>query len=39
MEDVKALQKIIYDNLQASMLGSKTVDQAVTDAATAWNNR
>ncbi len=39
MEDVKELQNIIYDNLQASMLGDKTVDQAVTDAADEWNNR
>ena len=39
MEDVKELQKIIYDNLQASMLGEKTVDEAVTDAADEWNNR
>lgn len=39
MEDVKELQKIIYDNLQASMLGDKTVDQAVADAADEWNNR
>ena len=39
MEDVKELQKIIYNNLQASMLGTKTVDQAVTDAANEWNSR
>lgn len=39
MEDVKALQKIVYDNLQAAMLGDKTVDQAVSDAADEWNNR
>ncbi|WP_370584668.1 sugar ABC transporter substrate-binding protein [Oculatella sp. LEGE 06141] len=39
MKDVKALQKVIYENLQASMLGQKTVDQAVEDAATAWNQR
>lgn len=39
MEDVKELQKIVYNNLQASMLGTKTVDQAVTDAADEWNNR
>ncbi|MEM9148952.1 MAG: sugar ABC transporter substrate-binding protein [Cyanobacteria bacterium P01_F01_bin.3] len=39
MEDVKVLQKVIYDNLQASMLGDKTVDQAVADAADEWNNR
>ena len=39
MEDVKELQKIVYENLQASMLGEKTVDEAVTDAADEWNNR
>lgn len=39
MEDVKELQKIIYDNLQASMLGDKTVDQAIADAADEWDNR
>ena len=39
MEDVKELQKIVYNNLQASMLGQKTVEQAVTDAASEWNNR
>lgn len=38
MEDVKELQKIVYENLQASMLGEKTVDEAVTDAADEWNN-
>ncbi|MFK8184833.1 MAG: ABC transporter substrate-binding protein [Phormidesmis sp.] len=39
MEDVKELQKIVYDNLQAAMLGDKTVDEAVNDAAEEWNNR
>ncbi|HEY9877371.1 MAG TPA: sugar ABC transporter substrate-binding protein [Leptolyngbyaceae cyanobacterium] len=39
MEDVKALQKIIYDNLQAAMLGQKPVDQAVQDAAAEWDAR
>ncbi|PZO21313.1 MAG: ABC transporter substrate-binding protein [Leptolyngbya foveolarum] len=39
MADVKELQKIVYNNLQASMLGTKTVDQAVIDAANEWNNR
>ncbi|MEL7331984.1 MAG: sugar ABC transporter substrate-binding protein, partial [Cyanobacteria bacterium J06560_2] len=39
MEDVKELQKIIYDNLQAAMLEDKTVDEAVADAADEWNNR
>ena len=39
MEDVKELQKIVYDNLQAAMLGDKSVDEAVNDAADEWNNR
>lgn len=39
MEDVKALQKAIYTNLQAAMLGQKTVDEAVTDAAGEWEAR
>lgn len=39
MKDIKQLQKIVYDNLQAAMLDQKTVDQAVTDAAQAWNQR
>jgi putative chitobiose transport system substrate-binding protein len=36
-KDIKQLQKIVYDNLQAAMLGEKTVDQAITEAASAWN--
>ena len=39
LEDVKQLQKAIYDNLQAAMLGDKTVDEAIADAADEWNNR
>jgi putative chitobiose transport system substrate-binding protein len=39
IKDIKELQKVIYDNLQAAMLGEKTVDQAVADAATEWNER
>lgn len=39
LKDVKQLQKAIYDNLQAAMLGQKTVDQAVTDAAQTWDQR
>ncbi len=37
MDNVNQLQKAIYENLQAAMLGEKSVEQAVTDAATAWN--
>jgi putative chitobiose transport system substrate-binding protein len=39
IEDVKELQKIIYDNLQAAMLEQKTVDQAIADAEAEWNGR
>jgi putative chitobiose transport system substrate-binding protein len=39
MKDVKQLQKVIYDNLQAAMLGQKGVDQAIADAADQWNQR
>ncbi|MDX2214692.1 MAG: sugar ABC transporter substrate-binding protein [Oculatellaceae cyanobacterium bins.114] len=39
LEDIRELQKIIYNNLQAAMLEEKTVDQAVTDAAAEWDER
>ncbi|MBW4659573.1 MAG: sugar ABC transporter substrate-binding protein [Drouetiella hepatica Uher 2000/2452] len=39
VKDIKELQKIVYDNLQASMLGEKSVDQAVADAAAEWDER
>jgi len=39
LKDIKKLQKTIYENLQAAMLGDKTVDKAVEDAAQEWNNR
>jgi putative chitobiose transport system substrate-binding protein len=39
LKDSKRLQRAIYENLQAAMLGQKTVDQAVEDAAQEWNNR
>ena len=39
IKDIKELQKVIYDNLQAAMLGEKSVDQAVTDAAAEWDER
>ncbi len=39
MKNVKDLQKGIYLNLQAAMLGKKTVEQAVNDAAQEWNGR
>jgi putative chitobiose transport system substrate-binding protein len=39
MKDFKLLQRAIYENLQAAMLGQKTVDQAVADAAKQWDSR
>ncbi|MBW4553133.1 MAG: sugar ABC transporter substrate-binding protein [Aphanocapsa sp. GSE-SYN-MK-11-07L] len=39
LKNVKQLQKVIYDNLQAAMLGQKTVDQAIADAAKEWDQR
>lgn len=39
MKNVKQLQKIVYDNLQAAMLGQKSVDQAIADAAQEWNQQ
>ncbi|CBN57197.1 extracellular solute-binding protein [Kamptonema sp. PCC 6506] len=39
MQDIKKLQKAIYENLQAAMLDQKSVEAAVTDAANAWNQR
>jgi len=39
MADLNLLKKALYENLQAAMLGQKTVDQALEDAAAAWNNR
>jgi putative chitobiose transport system substrate-binding protein len=38
MKNVKQLQKAIYSNLQSAMLGQKTVDQAINDAANQWNS-
>ena len=37
LKDYKLLQKAIYENLQAAMLGQKTVDKALEDAASQWN--
>ena len=38
MDNIKALQKTIYSNLQAAMLGEKSVEQALEDAANEWND-
>ena len=37
LKNLNVLKKAIYDNLQAAMLGEKTVEQAVTSAATTWD--
>lgn len=39
MQNLNVLQKTIYENLQAAMLDEKTVDQALADAASEWNQR
>ncbi|HEY9811265.1 MAG TPA: sugar ABC transporter substrate-binding protein [Halomicronema sp.] len=38
MKNVNQLQKFIYENLQAAMLGEKSVDQAISDAAKSWDS-
>ncbi len=37
LKNLNILKKAIYDNLQAAMIGEKTVDRAITDAATTWD--
>lgn len=37
LKDIKALQKVLYENLQATMLNQKTAEQALKDAEQAWN--
>ncbi len=37
LKNLNVLKKAIYDNLQAAMLGEKTVAQAVTTAANTWD--
>lgn len=39
LEDGNVLQRVIYENLQAAMLGEKSVDQALKDAEQEWNDR
>ncbi|MGY6529351.1 MAG: ABC transporter substrate-binding protein [Cyanobacterium sp.] len=36
--NINQLKRIIYENLQSAMLGEKTVQQALDDAQTQWNN-
>ncbi len=38
LKNINKLQKAIYENLQAAMLGEKTVEQAVADAAKEWDS-
>jgi putative chitobiose transport system substrate-binding protein len=37
LKNLSVLKKAIYDNLQAAMLGEKTVEQAITTAAGTWD--
>lgn len=37
LKNLNVLQKVIYENLQAAMLGEKNVDQAIADAEKEWN--
>jgi putative chitobiose transport system substrate-binding protein len=37
-KDLNRLQQFVYENLQAAMLDQKTVEQAVKDAAAAWDS-
>jgi putative chitobiose transport system substrate-binding protein len=37
LQNLNVLKKAIYENLQAAMLGEKTVEQAVTTAASTWD--
>jgi len=37
-KDIHLLQRAIYENLQAAMLGEKTVETAVKDAAEEWDS-
>lgn len=39
IENLKELKQSIYNNLTAAMLGEKTVERAVADAAFEWNQR
>ena len=37
LKNINILKKAIYENLQAAILGEKSVEQAVTTAATTWD--
>ena len=38
IKNIKDLQQILYENLQAAMLEEKTVDRALDDATAEWNS-
>ncbi|WP_330204268.1 sugar ABC transporter substrate-binding protein [Cyanobacterium sp. Dongsha4] len=38
VKNIGQLKKIIYDSIQQAMLGEKTVEQAIKDAANQWDN-
>lgn len=38
IKNIKDLQQILYENLQAAMLEEKSVNQALNDAAAEWNS-
>lgn len=37
VQDIKKLQKILYENLREAMSNRKSVDQALADAEKVWN--
>jgi putative chitobiose transport system substrate-binding protein len=39
LKDIKALQKILYQNLQVAMLGQQPVDEALVEAEKTWNQQ
>ncbi|MGB3507675.1 MAG: sugar ABC transporter substrate-binding protein [Microcoleaceae cyanobacterium] len=39
VKDLSLLKQSIYENLQSAMLGEKTVELAIADAASAWNQK
>jgi putative chitobiose transport system substrate-binding protein len=39
MKDIGVLKKAIYENLQAAMVGEKTVEESIALAAKAWDGR
>ena len=37
VKNLDELKQIIYQNLQVTMLGEKTIEEAIADAASEWN--